>query len=1396
MDIVNEHVFFQLPEGHGWQSKPELPTAQEVLAPQPEHDDLPGNPVDKPWPSKNEYLTAQYEILRREAVEGLRYSVNSYARAHRARREMMEDDHTCIYTEVRVKEYQFTTIGPIARVSFSTRRSRFRIQWQLSKRLQPGKVVALSTKDDGFKNICKIATIAQRPYRDGLDQDPPLVDLLWANPEDAILDPDLEMVMVESWHGYYEAARHALVGLQHAARTDSPLDKYLTGAHTEDTLPVFIQQNPLMDLSSLAHNVDEAGFSAITALKAYDMVNGGIPDCGNLTLLDESQLSAVHRILSNELAVVQGPPGTGKTFTSVEAIRVMVENRRRNGGPPIVVAAQTNHALDQILGHCINFGGSVLRMGGRTQSEVIRERTVYQLRLRHTIPADRKCAAIDRKRHDNVDAVNLLINDLFGDRLLEPEVLHRFGIISDAQFQSLHDDTIETHPAMESHGPFALWLGDSLIPAHLLRDRHPTNFELNEAQIRKDLPEFEYDEEEMENIADDEEDENRFHGPTIELMHVWSGKNPAGLSAWNRAVVRALAKNDDLYAIDPELRGAVYQHFQAKLLQAMTPRFAALLAENVDLCKKRRSYKFLGNIQLVQNQGIDIVGCTTTGLTKYRGCLAAMRPRSLLIEEAAETREANIASALYPSVQQLILVGDHKQLAPKCDIQWLGDAPYNLNVSMFQRMVNLNVPFVMLKEQRRMKPELRFILNPFYPELVDHHSVESLNERPDVPGMGGRNCWFFDHTWPEDTNSDFSKFNEQEADMITNFFAYLVSNGTPAERITVLTFYKGQRKVLLAKLRRHSMLVGSAFNVCTVDSYQGEENDVVLLSLVRSPQLDRSYAVGFLEDERRAVVAISRARRGFYVFGNVENVLRAHDGSFNLWSRIWYGFPEQNRACRCRGLPLVCQPHGEEIWIKEVDEWGGNAGGCDKQCLETRPCGHQCSLKCHATPHEQLSCSHACLEVLPCGHGCQKRCSLPCFCDCKAFEEMTRVAQAAARKRVPLEQRLIQMGGQQSEMLLASLNHRNASFQQPRAVNTPLTPQYAGGAIQPTILNESSHSKRATNPQPGRIVNRDQMNQTAAQWREYVRNVDQADRRLDLERERISGAARESQAMAIRDVHRRTTLVDGRRVEDRSKTVQHIHAAAHPVSTVSRSGPPGNSTALLANAQFRLQNLTLVDEPIHTQPDHPAMSLDMGGQSNIPSNAPKQLSAQNKHNRRSGKRNRKSKNSRTSAEDDQGLPPAQWLDYDPTGRYDKPKRTLPLPSAVQSQGAAAKTKAIRQPLPSASGEKAPVMRILPDGTAIMEHSGGQGPSTGSRAPAAATTAIRQPPLLTGDKKAPVMRILPDGTVTMERSGGEGPSTGSRAPAPERGAVPDLLTDSVNEATSKGGDEEEEWRIEL
>lgn len=94
----------------------------------------------------------------------------------------------------------------------------------------------------------------------------------------------------------------------------------------------------------------------------------------------------------------------------------------------------------------------------------------------------------------------------------------------------------------------------------------------------------------------------------------------------------------------------------------------------------------------------------------------------------------------------------------------------------------------MLNKQRRMIPEIRKLLcvepNPFYKNLYDDESVVN---RPPVPGMGGVNCYFFQHNYPEAVNSDNSKYNLDEAEMLVGHFVHLVLNGTPVKKITVLT---------------------------------------------------------------------------------------------------------------------------------------------------------------------------------------------------------------------------------------------------------------------------------------------------------------------------------------------------------------------------------------------------------------------------------------------------------------------------------------------------------------------------------------------------------------------------------------------------------------------------------
>ena len=145
--------------------------------------------------------------------------------------------------------------------------------------------------------------------------------------------------------------------------------------------------------------------------------------------------------------------------------------------------------------------------------------------------------------------------------------------------------------------------------------------------------------------------------------------------------------------------------------------------------------------------------------------------------------------ACFQSLQQLSLVGDHQQLRASVNDEGLAGDPFYLGVSMFERLVRNQVEFTRLNSQRRMIPEIRRALKPIYSELEDHPSVKT---RPPIAGMGGINSFFFVHKGREATDSQMSKINEGEADMIVAYFRYLVQNGVPSNHITVLTFYNGQ----------------------------------------------------------------------------------------------------------------------------------------------------------------------------------------------------------------------------------------------------------------------------------------------------------------------------------------------------------------------------------------------------------------------------------------------------------------------------------------------------------------------------------------------------------------------------------------------------------------------------
>lgn len=119
----------------------------------------------------------------------------------------------------------------------------------------------------------------------------------------------------------------------------------------------------------------------------------------------------------------------------------------------------------------------------------------------------------------------------------------------------------------------------------------------------------------------------------------------------------------------------------------------------------------------------QIVGMTTTGAAMHQAALRSLKPRIVIVEEAAEVLEAHLLTSLTEACQHAILIGDHKQLRPNPAVYELAKK-YKFDVSLFERLIRNRFPYRMLKNQHRMRPEISRTLMPFfYEELEVSHNV-------------------------------------------------------------------------------------------------------------------------------------------------------------------------------------------------------------------------------------------------------------------------------------------------------------------------------------------------------------------------------------------------------------------------------------------------------------------------------------------------------------------------------------------------------------------------------------------------------------------------------------------------------------------------------------------------
>lgn len=244
----------------------------------------------------------------------------------------------------------------------------------------------------------------------------------------------------------------------------------------------------------------------------------------------------------------------------------------------------------------------------------------------------------------------------------------------------------------------------------------------------------------------------------------------------------------------------------------------------------------------------------------------------VVIDEAAQASEVAVLPPLSLRAARCVLVGDPQQL-PATVISRAADT-MKYSRSLFERFQQAGCPAILLSVQYRMHPQIRdFPSRYFYQgRLVDSESVKGLPEEVYHKDPLLQPYLFFDISLGRESHAGSVSYqNKMEAQVAVHLYQHLqkvvaeaAGSGPPGNvSVGIITPYKQQLQCLE---KEFIGLVGSnaaskGVYINTVDAFQGQERDVIMMSCVRAS----SHGVGFVADIRRMNVALTRARRSLWV---------------------------------------------------------------------------------------------------------------------------------------------------------------------------------------------------------------------------------------------------------------------------------------------------------------------------------------------------------------------------------------------------------------------------------------------------------------------------------------------------------------------------------------------------
>ncbi|KAL4705941.1 hypothetical protein ACJJTC_017523 [Scirpophaga incertulas] len=818
-------------------SKEDLIGNQQIL--------LQPNIINGAYQSVERYLDLQFKLLREDCFGPLREGICTYMNNPTKRRH----ENIRIYPKVRIIRTYVSNnrVGHLIDIAWRERLSEGMIdnrKYAYNKQLMYGSLL-LFTNNNFQDIIC--ATV--------LDSNLSLltegyVAVSFQNPVSTNIFAT-PYLMVES-EVFFEPYHQVLRVLKTFKENDMPLKKYIVDIQENTPPPSYLSSDTVYSIINKI-NSKELHFPVL------DTENW--PQA-NYFGLDDSQMEAYKFALTKEFSVIQGPPGTGKTFIGIKIASTLLRNLSLEGTPMLIIC-YTNHALDQFLEGILGVTKNVVRLGSQSKSKILESYTLHNLRSKIKC----KYSHIYGSKRAELETMYKEMTNLQTEiEKCEKEIVQYNNL---KPYLIKHDQVCELMSSNED--PVLDWLFNDKSNNDYVRDelddweKQFDDITINEGKIEtcfsknwalKEIESLSKSIIYVKDISKDDEERqkltDKLEGKICTLKKRLEIFKKYHYCEKDENIDTAIRNEvQDLYNLTMENRWKLYKKCVGTLKNELIAKMNILLDKHNKCNKELEEVASLIDSEVMKT--VRVVGVTTTMAARRHDLMRRLLSPIVIVEEAAEVLEAHIVASLTHHC-------DHKQLRPTAAHYKLAKH-YNLEISLFERMLRNGVHARTLTTQRRMRPNFVELLVPTIYEKLDSHPT--VYDYANVRGIVS-NLYFCTHNVWEDSEGleeSWSHKNTWEAKWCVALACYLRQQKYGSDAITILATYTGQVTLIKELSRRHESM--RDIKITAVDNYQGEENKIVILSLVRS---NKDGKIGFLAAPNRICVALSRAKEGSYLF--------------------------------------------------------------------------------------------------------------------------------------------------------------------------------------------------------------------------------------------------------------------------------------------------------------------------------------------------------------------------------------------------------------------------------------------------------------------------------------------------------------------------------------------------